>query len=203
MTIDAEAIADRRRLRRKLVVLARARDARPSSLAVGIVGSVARTHRFARRRQTHIARISVDGFIAGNQRLADLMQAGRRFELGLRRRRCPSTAPAAPRRARKNSSAISARSAGQEAPRRLRRRHGGIGRLHHGDRRRPHRGARDLARRLHRRAVSVSRPVRPARSGRREGRGGEVGAAQGRAEPVQADPPGGPRGARSGGQRHL
>jgi protease-4 len=72
MSIDAEAIADRRRLRRKLSFW---RVAGISSLiaAVAALGYAAADRMGYGGVQAQIARISVDGFIAGNQRLADLM----------------------------------------------------------------------------------------------------------------------------------
>ena len=74
MSIDAEAIADRRRLRRKLSFWRVLGISPASSLpwlrwagrcrGPGGYGAI----------QNQIARISVDGVITGNQRLADLMQ---------------------------------------------------------------------------------------------------------------------------------
>jgi protease IV len=73
MSIDAEAIADRRRLRRKLSFW------RVAGLA-GLIAAVAALGYAAADRagyggvQDQIARISVGGLITGNQRLADLME---------------------------------------------------------------------------------------------------------------------------------
>jgi protease-4 len=73
MSIDAEAIADRRRLRRKLSFW------RVAGIA-GLVAAVAALGYAAADRmgyggvQDQIARISIDGFIASNQRMADLME---------------------------------------------------------------------------------------------------------------------------------
>lgn len=73
MSIDAEAIADRRRLRRKLSFW------RVAGLA-GLIAAVAALGYAAADRagyggvQEQVARISVGGVITGNQRLADLME---------------------------------------------------------------------------------------------------------------------------------
>ncbi|HEX2555255.1 MAG TPA: signal peptide peptidase SppA [Microvirga sp.] len=72
--MDAEMIADRRRLRRKLSFW------RVLSVFALIAAVVALGFLATRRDaplglgQNHIARVSVDGFIAGNQRMADLLK---------------------------------------------------------------------------------------------------------------------------------
>lgn len=73
MSIDAEAIADRRRLRRKLSFW---RVAGISGLiaAVAALGYAAADRLGYGGVQDQIARISVNGLITGNQRLADLME---------------------------------------------------------------------------------------------------------------------------------
>jgi protease-4 len=73
MSIDAEAIADRRRLRRKLSFW---RVAGFSGLiaAVAAIGYAAADRAGYGGIQNQIARISIDGVITGNQRLADLMR---------------------------------------------------------------------------------------------------------------------------------
>jgi protease IV len=73
MSIDAEAIADRRRLRRKLSFW---RVAGFSGLiaAVAAIGYAAADRMGYGTIQDQIARISVDGVITGNQRLAELME---------------------------------------------------------------------------------------------------------------------------------
>jgi protease-4 len=73
MSIDVEAIADRRRLRRKLTFW------RVAGFLALIVAVVALGYAAADRLgvpgvKAHVARISVHGVIAGNQRLADLME---------------------------------------------------------------------------------------------------------------------------------
>src|SRR4051812_12715558 len=73
MTLDAEAIADRRRLRRKLSFW-RVVGILALILAVGTMGYVAARRLGLIAGQSHVARISVNGFIAGNQRMADLME---------------------------------------------------------------------------------------------------------------------------------
>jgi protease-4 len=73
MTLDAEAIADRRRLRRKLSFW-RVVGILALILTVGVVGYVAARRLGVIEGQAHVARISVNGFIAGNQRMADLME---------------------------------------------------------------------------------------------------------------------------------
>jgi protease-4 len=73
MSIDAEAIADRRRLRRKLSFW---RVAGFSGLiaAVAAIGYAVADRAGYGGIQNQIARISIDGVITGNQRLADLMR---------------------------------------------------------------------------------------------------------------------------------
>lgn len=73
MSIDADMIADRRRLRRK-VSFWRTIGFLAVIAAILVVGAVALNRTGAAIGQTHIARISIDGFIAGNQRMADLMR---------------------------------------------------------------------------------------------------------------------------------
>jgi protease-4 len=72
--MDAEMIADRRRLRRKLSFW-RVLSVFALIAAVVALGFVA-TRRDAPLGigQRHIARVSVDGFIAGNQRMSDLLK---------------------------------------------------------------------------------------------------------------------------------
>jgi protease-4 len=73
MSMDAEAIADRRRLRRKLSFW---RIAGFSGLiaAVAALGYAAADRMGYSGVQQQIARISIDGVITGNQRLSDLMK---------------------------------------------------------------------------------------------------------------------------------
>lgn len=73
MSIDAEAIADRRRLRRKLSFW-RVAGFAGLIAAVAAIGYVAADRAGYSAIQNQIARISVDGVITGNQRLADLMR---------------------------------------------------------------------------------------------------------------------------------
>ena len=82
-------------------------------------------------------------------------QAGRRGALGVRRRRSPSTSPGGTTTGAEEIYRNIRSLAGQEAARRLRRRDGGVRRLHHGDRRRPHRRPRDVPRRLDRRHPAI------------------------------------------------
>jgi protease-4 len=71
--MDAEAIADRRRLRRKLTFW-RVTGVLALILALGTLGYFAANRTGVARGQNHIARISIDGVITGNQRLAELMK---------------------------------------------------------------------------------------------------------------------------------
>ena len=74
MTLDAEAIADRRRLRRKLSFW-RVVGILALILAVGAVGVMRRRGASeSSPARPMCARISINGFIAGNQRMADLME---------------------------------------------------------------------------------------------------------------------------------
>ena len=73
MSYDAEMIADRRRLRRKLSfwrILSVV-----ALIAAVVVGGLAVSGRTpGRQGQQQVARISVDGFIAGSQRMSDLFR---------------------------------------------------------------------------------------------------------------------------------
>ncbi|MBM6594113.1 signal peptide peptidase SppA [Microvirga sp. BT291] len=71
--LDAEAIADRRRLRRKLTFW-RVAGILALILAVGVAGFFAAGRPGVERGRAHVARILVNGVITGNQRLADLMR---------------------------------------------------------------------------------------------------------------------------------
>ncbi|HEY8565512.1 MAG TPA: signal peptide peptidase SppA [Beijerinckiaceae bacterium] len=73
MAMDAELIADRRRLRRKLTFW-RVLGVLAALAAVVAIGAVTAGRSSGRAGQDQIARISVDGFIAGDQRMADLMR---------------------------------------------------------------------------------------------------------------------------------
>jgi protease-4 len=73
MPVDAEMIADRRRLRRKLSFW-RVLSVVALIAAVVAVGLLASGRTPIGAGQQQIARISVDGFIAGSQRMADLFR---------------------------------------------------------------------------------------------------------------------------------
>ena len=73
MSIDAEMIADRRRLRRKLS-LWRVLGVSGAIVAVVTLGLATAGRIPFRDAQPQIARISVDGFIAGTQRMTDLFK---------------------------------------------------------------------------------------------------------------------------------
>ena len=77
MSIDAELLADRRRLRRKLSFW-RVLGVLALIAAVVVVGAPSRAARRSARRQTQIARVSVDGFIGGTAAHERPPQAGRR-----------------------------------------------------------------------------------------------------------------------------
>ena len=66
-------LADRRRLRRKLSFW-RVLGVLALIVAVVFVGAVAMDATGSPVRQTHIARVSVDGFIGGSQRMSDLLK---------------------------------------------------------------------------------------------------------------------------------
>ena len=72
MSMDAEAIADRRRLRRKLSFW-RVAGFLALIAAILAVGYASADRLGYGRGQAHVARIAVNGLITGNQRLADLM----------------------------------------------------------------------------------------------------------------------------------
>lgn len=72
MAMDAEAIVDRRRLRRKLTFW---RVLGILGLIVAVVGlGLAASRRTGTFAQPHIARVTVDGVITGSQRTADLLK---------------------------------------------------------------------------------------------------------------------------------
>jgi protease-4 len=71
--LDAEAIADRHRLRRKLTFW-RVAGILALIVAVGTAGYFAANRSGVARSRDHIARITINGVITGNQRLADLMR---------------------------------------------------------------------------------------------------------------------------------
>jgi protease IV len=73
MSMDAEAMADRWRLSRKLSFW-RVVGVLALIAAILTVGAVALNGTGTRIGQTHIARVSVDGFIGGSQRMADLLK---------------------------------------------------------------------------------------------------------------------------------
>ncbi|MBJ6125124.1 signal peptide peptidase SppA [Microvirga splendida] len=73
MSIDAEAIADRRRLRRKLSFW-RVAGFLALIVAVAAIGYAAADRAGYSAIQNQIARISVDGVITGDTRMADLMR---------------------------------------------------------------------------------------------------------------------------------
>ena len=73
MSIDAEMIADRRRLRRKLSFW-RVLGIFGAIVAVVALGLVGTGRAPFRESRPQIARISVDGFIAGSQRMSDLFR---------------------------------------------------------------------------------------------------------------------------------
>ncbi len=184
--MDAEAIADRHRLRRKLTFW-RVAGVLGLIIAVGTAGYFAANRTGVARGRDHIARIFINGVITGNQRLADLMrdvgdarsvsavvdlhQLSRRHHHRVR-----GALPQYPGARR------------QEASRGLRGRDRGLRRLHHGDGGGPYRGPRYVPRGIDRRPVPVPGRVGPARPCRRQGRGREVGAPQGRAQRLQVRP---------------
>jgi protease-4 len=73
MSMDAEAIADRRRLRRKLTFW-RVLGILALIAAVVGVGMIAANRAGVPVGQAHVARISVKGLITGNQRMTDLLK---------------------------------------------------------------------------------------------------------------------------------
>jgi protease-4 len=73
MSMDAEAIADRRRLRRKLSFW-RVLGIVAAIAAVVTVGAALSGRSGLRQSQNQIARISIDGFITGSQRMSDLFK---------------------------------------------------------------------------------------------------------------------------------
>jgi protease IV len=74
MAIDPELIADRRRLRRKLTFW-RVLGVLGAIVAVVAIGAVAAGRAPFRAAQTQIARVSIDGFITGDQRrMSDLFR---------------------------------------------------------------------------------------------------------------------------------
>jgi protease IV len=73
MSIESDLIADRRRLRRKLSFW-RVLGVLGLIVAVVTLGLMTAGPQTLRIGQAHIARVSVDGFIAGSQRMTDLLR---------------------------------------------------------------------------------------------------------------------------------
>ena len=191
-------IVDRRRIRRKLTFWR-------------VVAAVVAYRRHRRRRRGRdaggrsaltasgsIARVKIDGLIRSDQ--AACRGAGAAGEVaGRRRHRAHQFAGRHHRRFRA-ALRFAGAAEGEEAAGRGRRGAGRLRRLHRRDRGRSHRGAAELAGRLDRRTVPVPEFHRLDEDRRRQGRGSEVLAAEGRAQRLRADQPRGARGDRRAGE---
>ena len=188
MSMTADQIVDRRRLRRKLTFWR----------VVGFLAILDR-HRRCRHRPCRARRLSADSGAAdrpdhhfrlhrqrpqsrrdAGQARQDRRRQGRhrfhRFDRRLHRRR-------------RGALRGHPQAGGEEADGRHHRHLRRLGRLHDRDRHRPHRGAAHLDHRLDRRALPVSGSQRPAQEPRRQGRGHQERPAQGVSRTRSSRPP--------------
>ena len=183
-TSAADYLVDRRRLRRQLgfwrivafivAALAIVAVGARFSGAAGFIGG------------PHIARLTVSGFIAGNDETLKLIREAREFAGG-RRGVGPHRQPRRRhRRLRRNLRRI-APVGGEEAGGGGRRRHGRLRRLYRRARRRSHFRPRQFDRRLDRRAGRISQRVGADGQGRGQARVDQVVAAESGAERLRAD----------------
>ncbi len=195
MSLDADSIVDRRRMRRKLTFwrVFAVLVAIGAVIAIGVAlrapgtGMLTADRRFDRPRHHYGPDPRRPGARRGAGAAGQVARAGRdRAHQQPRRHHLRLGATV-----RRADAAEGAEAAGGRG-----RRACGVGRLHRRDRRRPHRRAGDLAGRLDRRAVPVSERHRSAEDARRQGRGDQIVAAQGGAERLRADLAGGARGDR-------
>ena len=179
MSLDADLIADRRRIRRKLTFW----RVTAITLIILAIAGCRHTHQQSRRpdRRPSLYRAR-DHFRSHPRRSRARRAAGSAGAVVDRaRRHRPCRQPRRHHRRLRAAVQFAVPAARAEAAGGRRRQHGGLGRLHHRARRRSHRGAADLAGRLDRRAVSVSELHRSPEQDRRQDGGGEIDAAEGRA----------------------
>ena len=188
MSLDADAIVDRRRMRRKLTFW------RVSALLIALlalVGVAAALVPGSRLTApgAYIARIKVQGLIRGNQDRVEALErlAKSRARAVIVHIDSPGGTTAGSEQLYDSLRALQAKKptgGGGRRPGRLRR-------LYRRDLGRPHHRPGYLAGRLDRRAVPVSQLHRRAQDHRHQGRGGQILAAQGGAQRLRADQPGG------------
>ncbi len=202
MSLDSDVIVDRRRIRRKLTFWR-------------VVAAVVARRRAGHRRRGRDAGgprradgIGLDR--AGQYRRADPQRPidGSRRWSGWRSRSAAAVilhinSPGGTTAGSEQLYDCAGAAEGQEAAGRGGRGTGRVRRLHHGDRRRPHRRPAELAGRLDRRAVPVSEFYRAFENRGRQGRGSEILTAEGGSQRLRADQPGGPRRARRAGEGFL
>ncbi len=154
MSLDADLIVDRRRMRRKLVfwrvvafaliILAIAGAALAGSNRFGLIGV-----------RPYIARVTIQGTDPHRSDQGRGARPARQIDLGARGHR-PCRQPRRHHGGLGTAFQFTVADPGQEAAGHRGRQPRGFRRLHHGARRRSYRGAADLAGRLDRRAVPVS-----------------------------------------------
>ena len=187
MSLDADTIVDRRRMRRKLTFW-RVLAVLIAICAVVAVGAALRapgTSVLTGATGGSIARITITGLIRGDQDRVEALE-----RLGKSRAQAVIVHINSPGGTTSGSEQLHdalGAAEGAEAAGRRGRRAGGVRRLHHRHGRRSHRGAGDLAGRLDRRAVSVSERHRPPEDARHQDRGDQIVAAQGGAQRLRAD----------------
>ena len=181
MSLDADLIVDRRRMRRKLTFW------RVVTVLVAIVAVVGAGVVFTGHRGAitggpggAIARVTIEGLIRGSRQRAEALDRLARIQRQGGDR--PRQQPGRHRGRLRGALRLADQAQGQEAD-------GGGGgracrlrRLYRGDGVRPHRGAAERHRRLDRRHLPVSQCHRASEDDRRPGRDHQVLAAQGRAQ---------------------
>ena len=200
MSLDADLIVDRRRMRRKLTFW------RVVAVLIAIAAIVALAATMRRSEVLtaggdYFARVKITGLIRNDQERTKSLErlAKSSAKAVIVHIDSPGGTTAGSEQLHNSLRAGRRRQAAGGRGRRAR----GLGRLHRRDERRPHRGAGHLAGRLDRRDVAVSERRRPAEDHRREGRVGKILAAQGRAERLRADQPRGARRAGVAGEGFL
>ena len=200
MSLDANSIVDRRRIRRKLTFwrVFAVLFAICAVVAVGVALRVPGSSMLTGRTGESIARITFTGLIRGDQDRVEALE-----RLGRSNARAVIVHVNSPGGTTSGSEELphADEREREEAAGGRGRRPRGLGRLYHRHRRRPYRRPGNLAGRLDRRVVPVSERHRPVEDRRREDGGDQVLAAEGRTQWLRADLAGSrpPRSSRSSG----